>query len=567
MAFILQVKKDLKYDKYFRKMKERKIDSYKNTYWEICNQFKLFEPDNVNFSVLSISKSLTFISTIALMREKYSPYNFEDKYYQMLSKEKDNNFDITYIDNPKKVNLIFTEENKCINKSKNLIIKVKELDKKVIKELMKHYHVFIYVPETGLSIDKYLVCSKNKFDIKENIFVIEPKQKDINELSKKYDWYVDVSYSGIKLIKRMKVFELYGSKCKIGYKKSSYVYVKFNKLKRRLNVYKRLLDPLDQKKLRYVLRKMDIYNPLKNILREKHGIKHATNAWLKMYEIASKFDIIRDKKKINSFHICEMPGGFILGIDHYIKKKLPKSEFNWKSQSLNPYNDHGMDRLDDQFKLVKEYKNRWFFGKDNTGNIMNPENIKWYKDNIKNIDFVTGDCGIHIEGRGYAEQEIYESKLMFSQVLMMLHVLPKNKNFVIKTFLPFTESSTISWIYLLSCLFETTFLTKPLTSRSVNSEVYIIGYKFKGITDKELKYLRDILKDYSHKFGVFGHNEIPQEFLDTLYEASEYFINQQIQSLKEVIYFYNNEEEIATKFLPEKKNMINNWLRMHDLFE
>ena len=40
------------------------------------------------------------------MREKYSPYNFEDKYYQMLSKEKNNNFDITYIDKPKKVNLI-----------------------------------------------------------------------------------------------------------------------------------------------------------------------------------------------------------------------------------------------------------------------------------------------------------------------------------------------------------------------------------------------------------------------------------------------------------------------------
>ena len=446
-------------------------------------------------------------------------------------------------------------------------MKVKEIDKKLIRELMKHYCVYIYVPETGLSIDKYLVCGKKKFDIKENIFVIEPKEEDINKLSKKYDWYVDIKYSGIKLIKRMKVFELRGFNCKISYKRSSYVYVKFNKLKRRLNVYKRLLDPLDQKKLRYVLRKLDIYNPLKNILREKHGIKHVTNAWLKMYEIASKFDIIGNKKKIKSFHICEMPGGFILGIDHYIKKNLPNTNFDWKSQSLNPYKDHGMDRLDDQFKLVKEYKNRWFFGKDGTGNIMNPENIKWYKENIKDIDFVTGDCGIHIEGRGYAEQEIYESKLMFSQVLMMLHVLPKNKNFVIKTFLPFTESSTISWIYLLSCLFETIFLTKPLTSRSVNSEVYIVGYKFKGITDKELKKLRDILEDYSYKFGVFSHDEIPQEFLDTLYEGSEYFINQQIQSLKEVIYFYNNEEEIATKFLPEKKNIINNWLRMHDLFE
>ena len=60
-----------------------------------------------------------------------------------------------------------------------------------------------------------------------------------------------------------------------------------------------------------------------------------SNAWLKSYEIYTTFDLIDsfEEKEFNTFHLCELPGQFILSLQHYIKKRTEK-KLNWMAQSF-----------------------------------------------------------------------------------------------------------------------------------------------------------------------------------------------------------------------------------------
>jgi len=490
----------------------------------------------------------------------------------------------------KKFQLTQAVEDKDVFKFVNSLFDIPKKELKHQRDIIKNFNNNFYPKIIGSHKKLFDLHDKLKHMNKEetNTFISKRVSEQVRigvAWARKYDVVVNPVFdmSTIKdtlgkEIKRMKAFDLHYGKDKhklpplkeLTYnKKNKFEYLKFNVLKRRLNLYRRIMDPLDEQKLRFTLGKIDVYRPLKFILQKEYGIKNVTNAWLKIYELVSKFDIIPRGKEIKSFHICEMPGAFILGIDHYIRKNMKGSTFNWKSQSLNPYSEYvkkHFDGLGDQFNLVTDNPDKWFFGKDNTGNIMNEKNMKYYHKKIKDIDFVTGDCGVHIEGRAFNEQEIFESKLNYSQVLMMLHVLPKGKNFVIKTFLPFSEPSTISWIYLLYCLFENLFILKPLTSRPANSEIYIIGYNFSGISDEYLTHLRSVLKKYTYTKGIFRADQIPEDFLDSLYQASEYFINQQVEALKKVLYYYERPQDIEKHVLPTKKLMITNWLKTYGLY-
>ena len=110
-------------------------------------------------------------------------------------------------------------------------------------------------------------------------------------------------------------------------------------------------------------------------------------------------DLVPTNRKgiFKSFHICEAPGAFISCINHYIHTKTQYNSYEWKSQSLKPKGSKSKkDTIGDTYGFMKKYPNHWDFGIDDTGDITNIENIKYYAKMAKemNINLMTSDCGL-----------------------------------------------------------------------------------------------------------------------------------------------------------------------------
>jgi len=342
---------------------------------------------------------------------------------------------------------------------------------------------------------------------------------------------------------------------------------KFTKLKRKLNIAKRSIDTKEQntgnnrywKDWNLHTNHVDLLKNLKIVLRNKFAIYPVTNAWTKLYEILIEYPRLTDFKKINSFHICEAPGAFIAAMSYFCEKK--HIELNFAAQTLNPalYNK---DALNDMYGLIKKYPNKWLFGKDGTGNIINKDNIKYYEKNFKNINFITADGGVNIPTNMFLEQEAYVSKLMYSIISTVLFVLQKDGHAVLKMFIPFAEPMTISLLYLLTVNFKKVIIHKPCTSHPSSSEVYVICfdyYKHMKKTEKtKLLNMVDI-KDNFHKYSIFPLNGIPDEFINTLYKMTKKLVDSQIKSINRSFTYYIHGipdlHETKMKFVEEWINI------------
>src|SRR5208282_4704225 len=102
--------------------------------------------------------------------------------------------------------------------------------------------------------------------------------------------------------------------------------------------------------------------------------KRISQAWLKMYEVLTNFDLIsKDGKTFKSFHLCEAPGNFISAINHYIKTNTTIKDFDWTAQTLNPWIERGKNKreiIGDDYGYIRKYPKKWTFGKENKGDIM-----------------------------------------------------------------------------------------------------------------------------------------------------------------------------------------------------
>jgi len=124
-------------------------------------------------------------------------------------------------------------------------------------------------------------------------------------------------------------------------------------------------------------------------------------------------------------------------------------------------------------------------GKDGTGNVYIPENLVSVRDDIttqgKKIDIVVADGGFEIKkynGKHMENfQELFSGQVILSELLLTMMVLEPGGHFVCKLFDTFSHL-TSSLIYVTTQIFKQVFIVKPLRSRIVNSERYLIGKGF-----------------------------------------------------------------------------------------
>lgn len=333
----------------------------------------------------------------------------------------------------------------------------------------------------------------------------------------------------------------------------------FEKLKNLLNLYKINIDATNPKKWSKVAAQICISQGIIVYVKNKFDV-NISRGFVKMYEMCVEFDLINLKEnKIMSFHACEAPGHFINAINQYIKSNNDKIKFDWYGNSLNPFNKEETKKvseyfLADYYGYMEKYSDRWLYGADKTGDITNVDNIKYFKKFFNHgVDIFTSDCGISTSTKKeFFNQELDNSKLFLSQVLVSLSVLKIGGNAVYKIFIPFSESSTMSIIFLVIKFFKFVYFSKPVTSTPENSEIYLIAKNKLAHMDNNLEeYLFSCLRKYDPMMGLFPFEYVRGNFLLQMEKITKKFVKKQIKYLVRTFYYMTDVN------LLKDKNIIN----------
>ena len=341
---------------------------------------------------------------------------------------------------------------------------------------------------------------------------------------------------------------------KYNYKKNTYDISKysFEKYKDLLNLYKLNIDSIGPEKWMNVAKITNISQGVIFYIKNKFNID-VTRGFVKMYEMCNEFNLIDfTKDSVKTFHTCEAPGHFINATNHYVKSNKPSMKFDWHANSLNPFNPDtikkfGKSMFKDQYGYMKKYKEKWLYGKDNTGNIMDSQNIKSFKEKFNySVDLFTSDCGIEsATKKDYMNQEIRNNKLCFSQVLIALSTVKLGGHGLLKIFSPFGNSSTLSFIFLLHKHFEFVYFVKQMTGGPENNEVYIVFKNKLQHLDPELeKYLFNCLDNFDENLALFPLEIYNPYFIQQMQKINKKFISKQIKNLVRTFYYCDSNDKL-----------------------
>jgi 23S rRNA U2552 (ribose-2'-O)-methylase RlmE/FtsJ len=311
-----------------------------------------------------------------------------------------------------------------------------------------------------------------------------------------------------------------------------------------------------------------------------------SNAYLKLWEILYLIPEIIPKnlKILNTFQMAELPGQFINSITRFIDKHRNINTYNWYANSLKPENldnlmKYGMDDINifgDDYNLVKNNPDRWIWGYDGSGDIINTKNIKWYRKFVKdkNINLVTGDGGM--DGSVLILQ-----KLDLAQMVLTIATSKKGSSCVIKHFMNYLAGKNdetyhssgyfMCFLYTYAQYFEYIYITKPATSNPNSGEIYIVGINFKGATDDNIDELCNMLDNYKYNDCWYKKEDIPSDFtqkvlnmMNNIYE--NLYENLQIRTfllLCQTRFISCNNNTIINK--KNRELLFKNWLIDHSL--
>ena len=181
--------------------------------------------------------------------------------------------------------------------------------------------------------------------------------------------------------------------------------------------------------------------------------------------------------------------------------------------------------------MIRKNPGKWLWGADNTGDITNVANVKWFRNRIlgysssdvsiskkEGVDLIIGDGGL-----GSGNDAIVLQRLDLAQVVMVLACSRNGGGCVIKHFTPYmtnhpesvnASSFFISYLYLYYLAFEEVSLFKPYSSDMTSGEFYVIGKGFNGeLIDDILERVYNALDNFKVNNALFPRDAIPDSFV------------------------------------------------------
>jgi 23S rRNA U2552 (ribose-2'-O)-methylase RlmE/FtsJ len=325
----------------------------------------------------------------------------------------------------------------------------------------------------------------------------------------------------------------------IKFRDKKYTYKSLVRLKKELNEIKNNLFneiipgiPDGKREHNDVTISMDLYRGLKGELKPL-GAQHVTNAWLKIYEILCIFmHTPYIEEDFRSFHIAEAPGAFLCAIDHYISSRKPNADWTWMAQTLDTDKD---EALKDSFGIIRDNPENWVIV--DTGDITKSniviDTCGEVKDKIGYVDFVTSDAKGSVND--YDEEEVEQRPLLLGSIIGALLSLKKGGTAVIKIFNCF-DTFSVNILAILSCIFETIYIVKPVTSKPWNAEKYLVCQRYKKLNEYVgplMKVFRTVNK--RPNTPILTGNAIPLSFITAVIDMEKEFVRNEMTSLREII--------------------------------
>ena len=282
----------------------------------------------------------------------------------------------------------------------------------------------------------------------------------------------------------------------------------------------------------------------KNDIKYNFNTKVCTNAWLKCMEliVTEKLVDINEGETFSHLGSAELPGNFLLAVNHYLMTHYKDVKYDWHGSSFMPDpNNPTSTILEDIYDIWKNNPDRWLMGKEMNGNVKKVENLEYIENKLKEgKDLYTSDGGISLNFDEFALQEKIELDLKLGEILLGLMVLKKGGSMFVKIYTIF-ERFTVELLVILSHLFEEFYITKPFCSKQANSELYIVGKKYKGKNVEMITLLKNKLKEFE-KDGVNVDkkvlNNIEKEDLEYLNKIAKDIFELQIIFINRNIYYF-----------------------------
>ncbi|XP_032415566.1 cap-specific mRNA (nucleoside-2'-O-)-methyltransferase 2 [Xiphophorus hellerii] len=279
-------------------------------------------------------------------------------------------------------------------------------------------------------------------------------------------------------------------------------------------------------------------------VRSAANAEICTQAWCKFYEILGTFDLLPEEAlqngELNSVHLCEAPGAFITALNHYMKtnESTRYCDWGWVANTLNPYHEAngGSTTIVDD-RLIANTLPWWFFGSDNTGNIMLQKHLldlQVFVSNMRRVDVVTADGSFDCQ-ENPDEQEALVASLHYCEAAAALLLLSPGGSFVLKMFTLY-EHSSVCLLYLLNCCFRSVSVFKPATSKAGNSEVYVVCLNYESKEEVRpllSKLIRNYGPNLADREALFPSSVIPETFLKQHEELCSYFHTLQVGTIGE----------------------------------
>jgi 23S rRNA U2552 (ribose-2'-O)-methylase RlmE/FtsJ len=265
--------------------------------------------------------------------------------------------------------------------------------------------------------------------------------------------------------------------------------------------------------------------------------KPISRSYFKLWEIIIDFNLLNDIKPQTILCLAEGPGGFMEAIINFrerynIKdnifgitlKSKHKDVPGWKSSQ----------------KLLKKYNIHITYGKDNTGNLYNLDNIKYLNNVLKSkVDLITADGGFDFS-TDFNKQEELSYRIIFCEIVSALSHQKINGTFVCKIF-DINTLFTLKLLYILTVFYKDVYITKPLTSRPANSEKYIVCKGFKGISESYLTIFYSYILNWETMDinNILSFVNLSDYFVYKIKNFNEYLMQYQISVIKRTLELIN----------------------------
>lgn len=254
----------------------------------------------------------------------------------------------------------------------------------------------------------------------------------------------------------------------------------------------------------------------------------------KVKELSSQFGGLLAPQMFDKFYFCDVAGG-PGGWTQYIQYRRPGSigfgitlndENKWNSEIINT----------DNFEYI--------YGEDNTGNIYN--NSKYFIDYVlekvdHKIDLVCADGGFSVTDREEV-QETVSSRLIFCECFIAANVIRNNRHFVCKIFDTNTKFM-VDLIYLMSLLFDSVYIFKPISSRPANAERYLICRELiESSRVMILKIMTDMYNNYTEDmFYTSIFETLPENYVKWITEYNNLNLRRQYDYAQLIVKYLNKE--------------------------